>query len=116
MRFSKLSDSKRQTHIMENTPLHYAAKSGDLDKARKLLQSGKYDVNMKTSGYAHTALHVACTYGNLDIVRMLISEPPVDRTQVTRTSIDRTQVSSEHPQDYHHIILFFLQDFLSEVY
>ena len=41
---------------------------------------------------------------------------PVDRTQVTRTSIDRTQVSSEHPQDYNHISLSFLQDFLSEVY
>ena len=57
--------------------LHDAAISGDLDKARKLLQSGKYDVNMKGGGYS-TPLHLACINGHIDMVRMLISEFKAD--------------------------------------
>ena len=60
---------------MEYNPLHCAAISGKLDKARKLLQSGKYDVNMKTGV---TALVLSCAYGHIDMVRMLISEFKAD--------------------------------------
>ena len=60
--------------MASNTPLHVAAISGDLDEVRKLLQSGKYDVNMKADGYSYTALHLACANGHIDMVRMLISE------------------------------------------
>ena len=63
-----------------NTLLHYAAKSGDLDKARKLLQSGNYNVNMLAGGYGYTrtTLHLACIHGHIDMVRMLISEFKAD--------------------------------------
>ena len=61
MRFIKLSDSKQSTHkeYIMAYPLHDAAISGDLDKTRKLLQSGKYDVNMLAGDdrYTRTALH-----------------------------------------------------------
>ena len=58
------------------TPLHNAAISGDLDMARKFMESGEHDVNMRALGYnyARTALHLACVYGHIDMVRMLISE------------------------------------------
>ena len=62
---------------MAYTPLHLVAISGDLDKARKLLESGKYDVNNKEGGFG-TALHSACIYGNIHMVRMLISEFKTD--------------------------------------
>ena len=68
-------------YIMAYISLNYAAISGDLDRTRKLLQSGKYDVNMKighANCYTHTALHIACFYGHIDMVRMLISEFKAD--------------------------------------
>ena len=62
---------------MSSTPLHDAARSGDLDKARELLETGKYNVNTKDS-LEDTPLHCACREGHLDMVRMLISEFKAD--------------------------------------
>ena len=83
MRFIKIivivNNKHIKNYIMAYSPLHLAAISGDLDKARKLLQRGKYDVNMKASYIITvTALHLACTYGHIDMVRMLISEFKAD--------------------------------------
>ena len=60
--------------------LHDAAESGDLDKARELLETGKYNVNSRDYGVydRDTPLHCACRGGNLDMVRMLISEFKAD--------------------------------------
>ena len=58
-------------------PLHQAAASGDLDKARELLETGKCNVNSKNF-YEETPLHNACYWGHLDMVRMLISEFKAD--------------------------------------
>ena len=66
---------------MSWTPLLYAAKSGDLDKARELLEIGKYNVNDTGAGGYYTKetpLHSACRGGHLDMVRMLISEFKAD--------------------------------------
>ena len=71
-----VNDKHIKDYIMAY-PLHDAAKSGDLDKARKLLQSGKYDVNMKIADHSY-ALHYACAFGHIDMVRMLISEFKAD--------------------------------------
>ena len=54
------------------TPLHPAAKSGDLNEVRKLLKSGKYHVD-STDSNGQTPLHYACAAGHLDMVRWLIS-------------------------------------------
>ena len=60
-------------------PLHGAAESGDLDKARVLLETGsKYKVNNTRGYYRETPLHCACSRGHLDMVRMLISEFKAD--------------------------------------
>ena len=63
---------------MSWTPLHYAAESGDLDKARELLETGKYNVNNTEGYYRDTPLHCACYGGHLDMVKMLISEFKAD--------------------------------------
>ena len=64
---------------MSYTPLHSAARRGDVDKARKLLKHGRYDVNCRDS-YGQTPLHWACYSGHVDMVRMLISEFQADTT------------------------------------
>ena len=59
--------------ITAATPLHDAARSGDVDKVRELLEQDKYDVNC-TNSVGWTPLHCACHQGHLDMVKMLISE------------------------------------------
>ena len=61
------------------TPLHSAARSGDVDKVRQLLGKGIYTVNCIDSR-GQTPLHCACMGGHLEIVRMLISEFKADMT------------------------------------
>ena len=57
--------------------LHLAAESGDVDKVRKLLEGGRYDVDcVDKSG--HTPLHRAASEGHLDVVKLLISEFKAD--------------------------------------
>ena len=62
---------------MSDTPLHDAAKSGDMDRARELLEHGRYDVNCMDER-SRTPLHCACRYGKVDMVKMLISEFQAD--------------------------------------
>ena len=63
---------------MSETPLHHAARSGDLDKARELLETGKYNVNNTENFLEEAPLHRASCEGHLDMVRMLISEFKAD--------------------------------------
>ena len=58
---------------MAETPLHAAARSGDVDKVRELLEGGEYDVNCFDVG-GWTPLHMAAYYGHLGMVKVLISE------------------------------------------
>ena len=57
--------------------LHEAAWSGEADKVRELLRSGKFPVNSKDST-GWTPLHYACGKGHLGVVRMLIEEFQAD--------------------------------------
>ena len=54
------------------TPLHHAARSGDVSKVRELLEHGEHDVN-STDLIGRTPLHCACWMGHLGIVRVLVS-------------------------------------------
>ena len=67
-----------------STSFHDAALSGDLDKARELLETGKYNVNSKIGTYQVSPLYSACRGGHLDMVRMLISEFKADINIVNR--------------------------------
>ena len=62
---------------MSDSPLHDAAKSGDMDRARELLEHGRYDVNC-VDWRGWTPLHHACSNGYVDMIRMLISEFQAD--------------------------------------
>ena len=64
---------------MTYTPLHSAARWGNVDKARELLKHGRYDVNCRGI-IGWTPLHYACASGHVDMVRMLISEFQADTT------------------------------------
>ena len=64
---------------MSSTPLHDAARWGNVDKARELLKHGRYGVNCRAL-YGWTPLHYACISGHVDMVRMLISEFQADTT------------------------------------
>ena len=111
MRFSKLSDSNNK-HIKDYImALHSAAISGDLENARKLLQSGKYDVNMKADG--HTALHLACFNGHIDMVRMLISEFKADVN--IRVSIGNTPLHYAARNGNEDIVLALIHEFSCDV-
>ena len=59
--------------INASSPLHLAAESGDVNKVRKLLQSGEYNVN-RTDSNGKTPLHYACAKDHLDMVKVLISD------------------------------------------
>ena len=48
---------------MSDTPLHDAAESGDLDKARELLETDKYYFNITRDYRSDTPLHSACRGG-----------------------------------------------------
>ena len=61
------------------TSLHSAARSGNFDKVKELLENDKYSVNC-TDSSGQTPLHCACEKGNLDIVRALVSEFQADLT------------------------------------
>ena len=57
----------------QDTPLHWAASSGDLEEVRKLLEAGSHHVNcVDRDGW--TPLHWAAVKGHLGVVRMLLSE------------------------------------------
>ena len=61
------------------TPLHDAARVGDVDKVKEFLNHGKYNVN-STDSTRQTPLHHACEKGCLDVVRVLVSEFKADMT------------------------------------
>ena len=65
---------------MDRTPLHSAAWQGDVGKVRRLLEHGRYDVNVVCDWAYGTPLHVACKRGHLNVARVLIGTFKADMT------------------------------------
>lgn len=59
-------------NLDKQTPLLYATKNGYLDCVRVLIEEGHANPE-KCDKFARNALHLACIYGHLDIVRYLLS-------------------------------------------
>ncbi|GAX78064.1 hypothetical protein CEUSTIGMA_g5506.t1 [Chlamydomonas eustigma] len=58
------------------TELGLAAASGNLDECRRLIESGENPLD--PDSYLETPLHLACCFGHLSVVKMLVRECRVD--------------------------------------
>ena len=93
---------------MSRYPLHDAAKSGDLDKARELLETGKYSINTTWGRWKETPLHYACHRGHLDMVRMLISEFKTDMNIVDNVNSTPLHMAAANGKD---VVLSLINEF-----
>ena len=57
---------------LSDSPLHAAVKLGSLEKVREILDQPNVDVNYLNSK-CETPLHLACTLGHTDIIKLLIA-------------------------------------------
>ncbi|MDP7052406.1 MAG: ankyrin repeat domain-containing protein [Verrucomicrobiota bacterium] len=53
--------------------IHDAAKDGDVDSVKKFLDQG-VDINSQAGKWGNTPLHEAAFWGNVEVVRLLISK------------------------------------------
>ena len=65
------------TSVTDVTPLHLAAKYGDLTAVRRLLESNRYNVDC-TDSNGQTPLHYACAAGHLDVIWVMVVEFSAD--------------------------------------
>ena len=61
------------------TPLHCAAKQGDTQIAKMILQDGRVDVNVEDHR-GRTPLYIACEWYNREVVNMLLRIPGISKT------------------------------------
>ena len=67
------TDVRKYKTSIEDTDLIQAVKNGDTMLVKKLLESGRCNLNT-TDANGRTVLHIACSFGRLGIVRMLLDE------------------------------------------
>lgn len=65
-------DTDEAKGVRENTPLHDACRTGDLEAARRLLSSGT-SVNVRDKN-KDTPLHLASRNGHYDVVNLLVDK------------------------------------------
>ena len=83
---------------MSWTLLHRAARNGDVDKVREILEHGRYDVN-EVGGYNGTPLHVACERGYLNVARVLIGTFKADIAIQNRDGVTALMLAIKHGHD-----------------
>ena len=73
------------------TPLHIAARDGNLGEVKNLLLDSNIDVNNAENAYGMTPLHLAAENGYIDIVKALLKQPginPEKKDNLGRTAFD----------------------------
>ena len=78
MKYNSLSN-KMTSYEQQQYELHDAVRSGDVEKVREILESGKSSINC-TDPIGWTPLHWACYKGHVEIVMVLVSEFKADTT------------------------------------
>ena len=78
VKYNSLSN-KMTSYEQQQYELHDAVRSGDVEKVREILESGKSSINC-TDPIGWTPLHWACYKGHVDIVMVLVSEFKADTT------------------------------------
>ena len=95
-----------------DTPLHIAARNGDVDKVRELLEGGMYGVECPDE-FGRTPLHVAARGGHLGVVRVLISEYKASMNAFD--NYGRTPFLSAIDYDKEDVALALLEEFNCKV-
>jgi ankyrin repeat protein len=82
------------------SPLFIAIENGYRDVAKVLLAQGsRLDVNAKTS-LGDTALHMAVSYGNLDIVELLLKDDRLDVTGTNRYGESALELATRNGKEH----------------
>ena len=73
--------------------IHLAASRNDLDEVINSLRADPDCLNSQRASDGATALHIAIGLGNLSIVQVLLDQPNVDLTRLTRGGKDCLEVA-----------------------
>ncbi|OKP11865.1 hypothetical protein PENSUB_2596 [Penicillium subrubescens] len=86
--------------VWHKSPLFIAIENGYRDVAKLLLEQGsRLDVNAKTS-LGDTALHMAVSYGNLDIVELLLKDDRLDVTGANRYGESALELATRNGKEH----------------
>jgi ankyrin repeat protein len=94
--------------VWHKSPLFIAIENGSRGGAKLLLEQGpRLDVNAKTS-LGDTALHIAISYGNLDIVELLLKDDRLDVTGTNRYGEPALQLAARNGKE--HVVKLLCRD------
>ena len=79
--------------------LHLAARAGNVDEVRDLLNKGRYEVNMVATTFNETPLHKACKQGRLNVARLLIGTFNADMAITNRDGATAIMLAIERGRD-----------------
>jgi ankyrin repeat protein len=86
--------------VWHKSPLFIAIENGCRGVAKLLLEQGtRLDVNAKTS-LGDTALHMAVSYGNLDIVELLLQDDRLDVTGTNRYGESALELAARNGKEH----------------
>ncbi|OKO98115.1 Receptor-interacting serine/threonine-protein kinase 4 [Penicillium subrubescens] len=86
--------------VWHKSPLFIAIENGYRGVAKLLLEQGsRLDVNAKTS-LGDTALHMAVSYGNLDIVELLLKDDRLDVTGINRYGESALELAARNGKEH----------------
>ena len=84
------------------TPLHIAARNGQLNKVKVILQLDDINVNNAENAHGMTPLHLAAENGHLNIVKALLKQPGIDMTK--KEKYGRTAIDLANNQDHTDVV------------